>query len=133
MLRLKTFLVSAALLLIVTAAYAEQFDLVEYWKYTGESVTVSWDPVDRATKYEVKSHRVESGNVVGIWETTETEYTFTGMKGGHYDMMVRAGDDSGTWSTWSVSIDPAVAIVDNEPRGWRLYFHIAPPSIPVIE
>ena len=64
------------------------------------SLTLSWDLVNNATKYEILIHN-ESGNTILDKITSSSTFTITLNSEGEYKWSVRAGDDSGKWGAWS--------------------------------
>lgn len=108
---------------------AAQYTLTEHWYFTNETVCVIWTHDEIGVVFEVKLIWVETGHEYQLGETAECSYMVSAPRVGHFDVAVRARDQAGNHSLWSISIDPAV-VVNGEP--WRLYFRMAPPGKPII-
>jgi hypothetical protein len=134
----------------------EVYDVVTYWAYTEEKVTVEWDPVqdDPATPditeptadyYKIKLFHKEQQveHARGRVDHPGAIATLSFPRSGHYIIMVTSclngatpeedtcaeqceGDVCEEW--WTESIDPERSTVNGEPKGWWVYKHISPPS-----
>ena len=118
----KTFLLLLALISF------EAKDYITFFGTTDQTVTVAWDEVPTATLYELQLHHQEQQVYISIGSTTETTFTFSLPRSGHYIAMVRAVNSEGE-SIWSKSTDPDVAA----PKPWWIYGYIAPPGGIIIE
>ena len=128
------FLTIVLILLSITV-YAQD-RTTTYWLKTNETATVAWTAEDSiiGDMYELKLIWVETSHEFNIGETAELEYIINAPRVGHFNICVRAKRlVSGTWlySSWSISTDPTVALVDGNPEGWRIYWRMAPPG-PII-
>jgi hypothetical protein len=97
--------------------------------YSTDTVLVGWDAAARATSYNVKVAWV--GDVVkreyNLGQVTATSITINRPRTGMFEVWVNAANASGA-SDWSKSIDSSVARVNNNARGWRIYFDTPAPS-----
>jgi len=114
------------------AANWEAKDYVTYYGTTDHSITVAWSPVDGATSYKVREYFVEQKRYLPIISgITSTQISITLPKSGHYIFEV-AAVNSYSSSAWARSVDATYAVVNNKPRSWWIYGHIASPGSIVI-
>lgn len=126
------------LLLTSSIAFAEweKKDYVTYFGTTDKSITCAWDAVENAQGYQVELYHVERDSITRIASEglTDTQIEINLPRSGHFVARIRACEDYPTcenYSEWSESINPEVATVDGEARGWWIYGHVAPPG-PII-
>jgi len=116
----------------VPAAAFEAKDFVTYFGTTDESITVSWDENSPAPeRYEVVLYHVERRTDGPSVSVVLPPIVLRLPRTGHYIAKIRACDGE-DYSEWAESIDPAIAVVDGQPRGWWIYGHVAPPGTPII-
>lgn len=108
----------------------EAIDRVTHFGTTDKSITLTWDDQAPAKYYEVRLYHVEREDEVpaGSGRTESNLITFNLPRSGHFIGKVRACINAGVCSGWSESIDPAVASVKGEARGWWLYGYVAEPG-----
>jgi hypothetical protein len=135
-------LLFAVLLMLVFWASSAWGDVVRtttYWFTSDKVVTVAWGAPDGSQMgdvFEVKVQWVETGHEWAIGTTPELQIDITAPRVGHFDVYVRTkrpvdGGDP-LYSEWIVSTDQAVATVDGNPEGWRIYWRMASPGTVVI-
>jgi hypothetical protein len=107
-------------------------DLVTYFGTTDKSLTCRWDTIEAyIDEFELRLFHVERDveTPIANGKTSQNELTFKLPRTGHFIVKVRACERDYTFcSDWSESIDPEVATVDGEPRGWWVYGHVAAPG-----
>jgi hypothetical protein len=114
-------------LFLTTAVQAEEYDLYDYWSYTGQTITSGWDAMPNAVEYQVELFHVEQVVPVALGRTSSTQIQFTCPRSGHYLVRVKSIGESGE-SGWASSDDIKYATVNEVPRGWWVYCHVAPPT-----
>ena len=101
-----------------------------YVKY--DNVTIAWDAVQNATRYEMKVIRRETGQVFAIASNiTDTQVTVERPKSGHFEFQVRACNDLGC-SRWSISTSDEDSATENCKEGWEIYWKPSGPTGPII-
>ena len=121
-----------AVLLCLGTATATQWNEALY--LAESAVTVAWD---RTTEGD----QAESYEIVAVWEgpqgirgefavgsTAELQIVVSRPRVGFFSVKVRAVNEEGETSDWAISTDPSRALVDGQPRGWRVYFFLPAPS-----
>lgn len=127
-----------------------KLDAVTYTATTDKKFSCSWDVQDAADFYEVQIYNLERKTLIQLGENgatfarvDEPPFEIQFPWAGHFVPQIRAclipevaeGEDPKPkeCSTWSQSIDPEVATVDGEKKGWWLYGYTAPPGPIVTE
>jgi hypothetical protein len=124
----KTIFYSLAICTL-TAASALALTLHQAWTYsgyTGEAVTIAWQPDETADHYELQLYHEDHHQVAANVEAPGTQATITMPRSGHYLVRLRSVDAAGAASTWHESTHPADARVDGAARGWQLFAWPAP-------
>lgn len=107
----------------------QEFDRHLYAFESGDQITIAWDAQSVATYYEIRVYHFEWAQEIGFpvatGRTSTNQITFVLPKGGHYEIWVRACDDTDC-SDYSKSIDPAAASVQGQQRAWWIYSYIGP-------
>ena len=110
----------------------EAFDYVTYYGETGQQIQIAWDPVSNAAYYEVQLFSQERGVIVDLDDNTTPGLSmiFVLPYSGHFIGQVRACNDEleTSCSEWALSTDPEYATVNDAPRAWWLYGHVAEPE-----
>jgi len=121
--------------LIPTLAFSQPVH--EYWETTNNSKTVAWDrPSDwkMGDQYEVKRILLEAPTIeIPTAIVSVFQIVVSPIRVGHYDIQVRTKrrdtvNNIDLYSIWVSSTDPAYAVVDGTPMGWRLYWYLASPG-----
>lgn len=102
-----------------------EYDYRTVWRYSGDSVTVGWDPADRAIEYDVIAIHLETGTEVVYGTTTNLSMPVVLQRVGHYILKVRSANmcnGERQTSDWSSTIDSFPA--DGKPT-W-IYCQLAP-------
>lgn len=129
-------------LLIPVAGYsADEVDHHTYIFYTGENLTIAWDPPSADVTYTaLQVHHYEQDQTItpiaiASVPQPQNQVTFSIGRGGHWIILARhcKPGDPDVCSEVSMSTDPSYSTVDGEPRGWWVYTFIAPPTGGVIE
>lgn len=104
-------------------------DLAEHMVAAGKAATVSCaqTPGEVVTRWEWELQSLERRTDVLRASTTTPTWAAKPARVGHYLARVRACNTQGC-GAWSDSTDPATGMVDGQPRGWVLFFFVAPPS-----
>jgi hypothetical protein len=64
--------------------------------FTSDSITINWNAVSGATKYSVACGNVDvTDDATSDYNVTSTSYTFSGLKGGDYSIVMQALSDTG--------------------------------------
>jgi hypothetical protein len=88
--------------------------------------TVAWAPTAGAQGYEIYVWRLEDGVRLLVGRmTTEPKLEITWRTRGHYIFYIRSyvtkADGSKEFGVWCNSLDPAVGIVNGQPKAWVVY------------
>jgi hypothetical protein len=127
--------VRVVLLIILLSATAFAFEAKDYVTFFGTSdqtVTMEWTASANAISYELRAYHNEQEIYIWMGDTTGLTFAWQLPKSGHYTFMVRAVGSSES-SDWSLSTDPNVALVNEQPRAWWAYGYVAPPGPIIIE
>lgn len=105
------------------------------YERVGPTITLEWDAVDTADRYELLPIWVDpKPTAVEYPIVTTTELSVTLEKprsSGHFVFKVRACNDSGC-SEWASSLDETHSVITDPETGetvpgkWRVYFKVAP-------
>lgn len=138
------FAIGFILSVIVNLALAnagETVDYVTYIRYTGENLTVAWDPPEPTTNTTYTAlqlhhyeHKQDVPAAIAKVPQPTNRVTFSMGRWGHWVVMAKhcrpaanTGDPD-ECSEWAPSTDPAYAKVDGVPRAWWIYTYVAPPT-----
>jgi hypothetical protein len=131
----KLFYSALFLVLFAVPSQAGEFvkkDLVTYFGTTDKSLTCAWDQLEPdVNEFELRLFHVERNveTAVANGKTSQRELTFKLPRSGHFIVKVRACERNyAVCSDWSESVNPEVASVDGESRGWWVYGHVAAPG-----
>lgn len=135
------------LLLIPSWLYAWDLkSVVTYFGTSDQTITIGWtssNPVPNEA-FDIELFHVERNAVMLTGHTSQLEISVQLPVSGHYIARVRCvapveesvclGNDGNTYDNgicrtiWVESIDPTYAKVNDEPKGWWIYGHVAPPG-----
>lgn len=121
---MKKIIIIFIILCLSSLSFSFEKGVYEYkthWIYSGESVKLSWDPVNNATEYEVIAQHLETEQEIAMGKTSNTSISIVVQRVGHYIFKVRAVNDCGK-SGWATTIDSYP--VDGKPS-W-VYAQLAP-------
>lgn len=117
------------------------FDGAEYEATV--SVTFAWDSQGTQNYFDVRGLWTDptTSKEYSFGPTTATELIVERPRSGHFELQVRACNDSGTpgdkgddtCSDWSRSTDSNVATVNGQPKAWRVFFKLPAPTGVIIE
>jgi hypothetical protein len=134
--RFKVLLVGLIMLFPTLLFGGEVYDVVTYWGYTEEYVTVGWDSVINAEYYNIKLfHKEQQVEIArGRIDDPTTQIIVAFPRSGHYIVMVNSCNHNSEGveqcsDVWAESVDPQYAEVNGQPKGWWVYRHISPPVI----
>jgi len=77
-------------------------DITTFVGYSGKQVVITWDSANRATSYVLRIKHIERDSYLNPITTTETQYTFTVPRTGHYVVEIKSVNEYGE-SPWSAS------------------------------
>lgn len=123
----------AILIIPISLAFAAGFVGKDYYTWygtTADDVTVAWDHPGFQTgdTFEIQIRNPERNTIVNIPSTSTLNKIFKCPKTGHWIVSVRAKrivSDQPQYSAWVDSTDPAVSLVNGQPKGWWLFVWIA--------
>jgi len=103
----------------------EMKDLACYFYTTDSSITAAWAVAPGVDEYELRLKHYERDVYVDLGSTTDTQYTFSLPRSGHWTLEIR-GTNSYKQGPWTPATDPIYGTVDGQPRGWWIYGYLAP-------
>jgi len=113
------------------------YDHFTYWRYSGDTLRISWDPVlyeNDIIVYEVNIYHCETEQVIIIGETQNTFIDIKIPRVGHYIFKVRSWtSDKLLSSEWAESIDSTRARVNGENKSFWVYGQLPKVTGTVIE
>lgn len=96
-----------------------------------QSITVDWDDMAGATKYEVRVRYLDQNEIYSTKTVTTSQTTIDRPRAGHFALEVRAGNNNNQWSEWSSSIDGGK--INNQNTPWMLYWKLPSPGGVIVE
>jgi len=114
-------------------------DYTIYWVTTVETVTVSWDVSEGASRYEVVVRWFRGDKILQVYavgDTADTQLSFTLPRAGAFVAAVRAyGPDpenpgENLYSGWALSTDPTYALVNGQAKAWIIIGAVPAPGPP---
>ncbi len=96
-----------------------------YADYTSRPVTIAWDAVSNATRYEFEGYSYERKANILTGSTQQTQIILTVPKTGITIFKVKACNDT-ECSIFAESTDAAYATVDGQPKGWVILRYLEP-------
>ena len=114
-------------MLVLTGAIERSFVGMVY--VSEDTLTLAWDAIDSATRYEIQAVDVlhEPQTIKDLGQSTGTQLVLNRLGASLWAYQVRACNAAGC-SPWAKSDDPAYATVDGQPGAWRVYWKTPKPT-----
>ena len=106
-------------------ANGEVLNYTIYADYTSKPVTIAWDVVSNATRYEFEGYSYERKANILTGSTQQTQIILTIPKTGIMIFKVKACNNT-ECSVLAESTDVAYAVVDGQPKGWVILRYLEP-------